>query len=410
MIAGARAAVTQARALAILAIGFLAIAGCAADPHLATPLPALDPTALTGPATGGARGVLAEAVRLRDGTDPTGPELRDDLGHPLTLVPGRLVVPIGAPVPGPGGSWLRAWVEPSRTVWPGDFSAWIPTTVGGRQVLRSLPPAPCPRVATIGALASLVPQDRLLCAGPTEITFDARSWLPGSVSTYDVDPAWYGTSGNPAGTTSLFDPGEPAFGPGAHPTPDAAGAWIDARVPPRVGRLPLGVLLRVSGHFDDRSAAGCRRSLANGGASIGLPIERPADSVSWCRQQLVVSSWQVVLGSEGRPFDPADPQLHRVEVLPPPGSAAGCGGVGMPPLTIRIDPAQAEPVWVETPGGGRSVAVFGAAFNLAGDPLRIQATNGASLADREVVDPDRGKPGIAVCPGGDVVTFDTPQG
>jgi hypothetical protein len=82
----------------------------------------------------------------------------------------------------------------------------------------------------------------------------------------------------------------------------------------------------------------------------------------------------------------------------------------MPPLTIRIDPAQAEPVWVETPGGGRSVAVFGAAFHLAGDPLRIQATNGASLADREVVDPDRGKPGIAVCPGGDVVTFDIPQG
>jgi hypothetical protein len=242
------------------------------------------------------------------------------------------------------------------------------------------------------------------------MTFDARSWLPGTVPTYDVDPAWYGTNGDPAGTTSLFEPGRPAFGPGAITSPQAAGAWIDARVPPAVGRLPVGVLLRVTGRFDDPTAAGCRRVLANGGASIGLPVEAPADSVTWCRQQFVVSGWRVVLGSEGRPFDPADPQLHRAELVPPPGTPLSCGGVGMPPLTIRIDPSQPEPVWIETPGGRRSVAVFGASFHIAADPLRVQATNGASLANGEVVDPDRGKPGIAVCPGGSVVGFDVPRG
>jgi hypothetical protein len=164
----------------------------------------------------------------------------------------------------------------------------------------------------------------------------------------------------------------------------------------------------VTGRFDDASAAGCRRTLANGGAGIGLPDEAPADSVTWCRQQFVVSGWEVVLGSEGRPFDPRDPQLHRRELAPPAGVPLGCRGVGVPPLTIRIDPSQVEPVWVETPGGHRSVAVFGPTFRLADNPLRVEAGNSAALVNGDVVDPDRGKPGIAVCPGGDVVSFDVP--
>jgi hypothetical protein len=402
------AEVPRAAVLAVAGMVLLSACSSSPEPPHPTPLPALSPDALHGPPDGVARAIVTASIHLRAGPTPTGPELRDDLAHPLTLDPGRLVVPLGDPQPGPGGAWIRAWVAPSETVWPGDFVAWIQSTVAGQDVLRVLPAPACPGAATIGSLAPLLPQDRLRCVGSAEVTLDARTWLPGAIPTYDVDPAWYGTNGDPAGTTSLFDPGPVTFGPGALATPGAAGAWIDARVPPGVARLPVGVLLRVAGRFDDPSAAGCRRTLANGGAGIGLPDEAPADSVTWCREQFVVSRWQVVLGSEGRPFDPADPQLHRLEFVPPAGVPIACGGVGMPPLTIRIDPAQVEPAWIETPGGRRSVAVFGPTFHVVGGPLSIEAGNGASLSDGEVVDPDRGKPGIAVCPGGDVVTFAVP--
>jgi hypothetical protein len=44
-------------------------------------------------------------------------------------------------------------------------------------------------------------------------------------------------------------------------------------------------------------------------------------------------------------------------------------------------------------------------FGIAFDPLRVRAANGVTLVDGEVVDPDRGKPGLAVCPGGDSISF-----
>jgi hypothetical protein len=39
------------------------------------------------------------------------------------------------------------------------------------------------------------------------------------------------------------------------------------------------------------------------------------------------------------------------------------------------------------------------------NPARIQSTTGVTLVDREVLDPDRGKPGITICTGGDLITF-----
>ena len=79
----------------------------------------------------------------------------------------------------------------------------------------------------------------------------------------------------------------------------------------------------------------------------------------------------------------------------------------MPPLTIRIDPSKVDPVWIQLPQGRTSIAVFGAAFQLVlEDPPRVVAPNGVVLLDGEVVDPDRGKPGLAICPGGDVVDFE----
>jgi hypothetical protein len=140
-----------------------------------------------------------------------------------------------------------------------------------------------------------------------------------------------------------------------------------------------------------------------------VPAEAPADSAQWCREQFVVSAWQALLGPEGRPIDPADPQLHRREYRLPPGQVLACGGVGMPPLTMRIDPTQIDPVWIDLPGGRRSMPVFGPEFRIRLDPPRVESTTGVTLVDREVVDPDRGKPGLWLCPSGEVVTFDIAQ-
>ena len=135
----------------------------------------------------------------------------------------------------------------------------------------------------------------------------------------------------------------PDLGPDARTSPDAVGAWIVPRVPPGVPPIPLGFYLRVTGHFDDASAAGCRRAVAFGVPGRGVPLEAQADSVQWCREQFVVSAWQTLLGPEGRPFDPRDPQLHRREFRCCPAGPSPAAGSACRPLTIRIDPAADRP-------------------------------------------------------------------
>lgn len=388
--------------LLLLVLGLAS--ACSPEPSPA--VPSFSPVALHGGAAGVRKAVLANALVPRTGDRPDGPQLvTDPDGHPQPLDAGREVVILGDPVPGPDGTWVRVWVEESTKFWPGDFYAWVPATQGDRATLTPVDPAVCPGEATIETLAPLVQQDRLRCVGTTEVTIDARTGQLGLVPIYDVNPIWYGTNAGPP-TTALFDPGPARFGPDATTNPDGAGAWIEPRVPPGVAPLPLGLYLRVTGHFDDRSAAGCNRAVAGVVPGRGVPAEAAADSVQWCREQFVVSGWQALLGPEGRPIDPADPQLHRREFRLPPGMLLACGGVGMPPLTIRIDPTQADPVWIALPGGRRSVAQFGSEFRILLDPPRVQSTTGVTLVDGEILDPDKGKPGLSICPGGATVTFD----
>lgn len=371
-------------------------------------VPSLEPIALAGGALGVARATLAGPLIPRVGDRPDGPELLTEPdGHPSPLEAGRRVVVLGDPRPGPDGSWVRVWVEPSTEVWPSDFYAWLPANRPGRTFLEPIPPAICPTRATIQTLAPLVQQDRLSCAGSTELTFDARTGSAPASATYDVDPRWYGRNADPGVT--LFDPGPARFGPDAKTSAVAAGAWIDARVPPAVAPLPLGIVVRVTGHFDDPTAAGCRRAVRAAVAGLGAPPEAAADSAQWCREQFVVAAWQPLLGAEGRPFDLRDPQLHRREFRLEPGVLLACGGVGMQPLTLRIDPGQIDPVWVESgPNRFRSQAVFGNEFRLLLDPVRVQATTGVTLVDGELIDPDHGKPGLELCPGGETIWFDVP--
>ena len=399
-----------ARLAALASVGLVLLVGAcssAPDPQPPSAIASLQPIALPGGAVGVQRATLVVPLIPRLGPGPDGPEMRTEPdGLPFPLEVGRRVVILGEPQPRGDRSWVRVWVEPSTEVWPGDFYAWIAASTSGRDNLQPIDRITCPTEATIQTLAPLVQQDRLQCVGKLEVTIDARTGSPGAVPLYDVDPAWYGINNGPP-LTSLFDPGPARFGPDATKRPEEAGTWIETHVPPGVTPLPLGMYLRVTGHFDDPTAAGCRRVLANAGLGLGPPAEAAADSTQWCREQFVVGAWQALLGPEGRPIDLAAPQLHRREFRPEPGIVLACGGVGMPPLTIRIDPSQIDPVWVESgPNRRRSMAVFGPEFQLRLDPPRVVATTGLTLTNGEVIDPDRGKPGLAVCPGGDTISFD----
>jgi hypothetical protein len=283
----------------------------------------------------------------------------------------------------------------------------------GRPTLRHKDPAACPDVATIASLARLVPPDRLRCTGDAEISMDVRTWLPASYTGYEVDPAWFGSSSDLRRSVALFDAGDDPFAKDAPRTAEAAGFWVDARVPPAAGDLPPGMFVRVTGRFGDPAADGCVRrrnpelaALAPPGS--GLPLEAKADSVEWCREQFVVSKWEVLLGPEGRPIEHDAPQLLRSWSFDQPaGVQTACGGVGMPQLTFRIDPDRDNPVWIDVPGGGKSLALFGRGLGLVLAPgPAVVGDNGVRLVDREIVDPDRGKPGLAVCPEGSVVEFE----
>jgi hypothetical protein len=367
----------------------------------------LTPVALPkAEARGIERAIVAFPVVPHLGPRPDGPSLRSEAdGRETPLEFGTRVSILEAPTNGPGGDWVRVWVQPDEDRYPGDFYAWVPVKIDGQATLEPIEPATCPSKATIDTLAPLVQQDRFLCLGATTVTFDARSGQLGRVPYYDVDPAWYGIYAGPP-IEALYNPGAVAIGPGAILNPTEATFWLEIHVPPDVLPVPLGFYVRVTGQFDHQSAAGCRRTDVNAVAGRGLPVEAAADSVRWCREQFVVTGWQPLLGPEGRPVDPAAPQLHRREFRPPPGVLVGCRGVGMPPLTIRIDPSQVDPVWVEWGPGRRSLAVFSDDFRIALDPPRIVGANGVILLDGEVLDPDRGKPGLVICPGGDTISFD----
>lgn len=333
---------------------------------------------------------------------PQGRHLRSPEGNQDEILEGGTqVYVVEQPVQAGGESWARVYVLPSEVTSLSDFYAWLPASA-----LVPGSPAECPQAldVLVQYLARVPPPDRLRCWSRKDITVQAKTWFQHLWTSYTVNPSWFGNSTRQLVRISLVDPlgGVSSWAP-------HDGMWIDAQLGPDVPTPPLDFLLRVSGHFDDRSATQCQRSVKRtppGDTTDplgGLPDESPVDSQAWCRQQFVITSWQVVAGPEGRPLEPGVVQLHRT--LPAPV----CAGVGMGKLTFRLDAQNLDPIWLESDGAlsPTIVPVFDPGFRAVTAPaLAVLGPRGEVVArDGTQVDPDGTLAGYAICTMGEMVTF-----
>lgn len=340
--------------------------------------------------------------RWSPGNDGIG--MTDEWGeHPTILEPPVPVSVVTGPIEVDGGEWVQVYVLPDAMRWPSDFVAWVPAEQDGGSVLETADPMPCPD-ATVSDLGRLTPRGRVVCFGDDVLTFAARSWLPGHWVPYQTDPAWLGTDDGRVPSVSLFE-----IGSGQFPRPpDPRITWLDARLPPNVPTPPVGMTLLVRGQFAHPAAADCQRLRDRSGPppqppAAGLPDEGVEASRTWCRGQFVLDSWEILLGPEDRPPIPGDVQLHRTAF-----EGGECGGVGMPIMRFRMDPAAADPIWLEADGQPwRIIPVFGRGFRAAIEPeLSVMGPRGEVVArDGTVLDPDEPLGPYSVCPMGDTVSI-----
>jgi len=344
------------------------------------------------PAPGAPQAVLLQAVPVR--TAPNGPVTVDAPDStPMMIAAGNRVTILGEAA-GMTGQFLHVYVLPSRTDWPSDLYAWIPVALDGKPTLDPEPASTCPAEITIASLAGLSPQDRLRCAGGGELVLDGHTAFNPDTLAYNASPAFFGSADLPT-TVGLSPMGV------NRPVGWAAqgGALLPIGPGPDVETIPIGFDVRVSGRFDFAGAGACSRSQPRGMGTV--PVEAAADSAAWCRTRFIVTSWAVLNGPEGRPPVAGEMQLHRH-----PASEA-CAGVGMPPLTLHIDPTADDPVWLTAAGfEAPIIASFSDAFTaVTGPEPSIIDGKGLVLTDGMPINPDANLGGHGVCPTGPVVYF-----
>ena len=314
-------------------------------------------------------------VQVSAHATPGGPPLALT-GGTLAVTPGQDLAILGDPVAVDGTPWLRVYVLSNAIGGQTDFFTWVPASRDGQDTIRLRVPLGCPPTRdNLSTIAALDPFTRADCLGAASFTVEARTWWADLPVWYDVEPVWLGPWRQ--GTTSFS-----LHGP--------AGAAVDVRVPPGLEPPPPDITVRVDLHVADPAAATCTRS--NG--DLDVPAEAGPDSRLWCSVQLVADRWQPLLGPEGRPFDVADPQLHRSQ----PSSV--CAGVGSGPLTFHTDPSALDPVWLEPAGGGHPILTwFGPAFRVAFMPdLVVVDGRGRVIArDGLTIDPDVALAGHSIC-------------
>ncbi|HYO43948.1 MAG TPA: hypothetical protein VES19_12185 [Candidatus Limnocylindrales bacterium] len=344
------------------------------------------------PAPGDLQATLLQAVPVRTALGgPVTVDAPDPV--PLMVAAGNRVMILDRAT-GPTGQWAHVYVLPSQTDWPSDIHAWIPVALDGEPTLQPVAAAECPGEITLASLAGLAPQDRLRCAGGDELVLEGHTAFNPDTLAYNTSPAFFGAADLPTIVGLSAAGANRPVGWAAQGGPD-----LPIGPGPAVEAIPVGFDVTVTGRFDFPGAATCRRSQPE---TMGIvPVETAADSAAWCRTRFIVTAWAVVNGPEGKPPVAGEMQLHRH-----PASDA-CGGVGMPPLTLHIDPTAVDPVWLTAAGfEAPIIASFSDAFRGVTEPEpAIIDGKGLVLTDGASINPDAALGGHVVCPTGRVVYF-----
>lgn len=171
--------------------------------------------------------------------------------------------------PTAGGAWT-------------DLTGWIAVGTGSTSYVATLAPRCDPAAATdLGLLSAMLPGEQLACLGTTPLVLQGTWGCGGCGGAFPgvFTPAWLATplSGFfTADVSTGIGPLQLYFPPGA-PKPDE------------------GQILKVHAHLSDSHASGCVVKIPTSEAfDAPLVSIRSADAVRYCRQHLVVDSFEVL--------------------------------------------------------------------------------------------------------------------
>lgn len=157
-------------------------------------------------------------------------------------------------------------------------SGWVATDDGKDRFVRQLEPR-CPTTIDLANVSGMLPAERLACFGAPivlEGTFGCGGC--GGAIAGDFEPAWLAS---PMSFDFLSEDVSDGFGPLAlHFRPSGPA------------RPAAGSIIRVTVHVDDARSSRCSIREAGEGDTL-IPVD-PATAALFCREQLVVDSYEVL--------------------------------------------------------------------------------------------------------------------
>ncbi|HJP88089.1 MAG TPA: hypothetical protein VJ850_03535 [Candidatus Limnocylindrales bacterium] len=219
--------------------------------------------------------IKAGALAIHDEADETSPDGGDFKGgdvvrvidYAKTDVDGRTwlyVVALSSPVRGRLPDLPEILPEPEFAP-----QGWILAEDGATANVGSLQPR-CPRIANFDSVAAMLGFERVACFGSSSLTLDAISGC-----------------GPCGGDDGAYEPPWLAGDAGGSMVANQGTGRVALYLPPPLVAPAGGTLIRVTGHFDDPRAAGCRVTLDG--------VELPHfETVEMCRRHFVVQAIQVL--------------------------------------------------------------------------------------------------------------------
>jgi hypothetical protein len=158
-----------------------------------------------------------------------------------------------------------------------DLTGWIAVGTGVDTYVTPLAPR-CPVFLDTATVAAMLPGEQLACLGSTPLVLEGTFGCAGCGGSFPgtFTPAWLATPLSGFFSADLSE----GVGP------------LQLYFPPDVTRPPEGEMLRIRGHFDDDRSSTCVVKIPTSADFTAKPVAlRRGDAAIWCRQHLVVDSY-----------------------------------------------------------------------------------------------------------------------